>query len=86
MAYQVRKWDSFIENYTMIPVEFDSEEEAIEWAKTYIEEDDYDPFYEEMQIFVDTLTLGAWQMVGYMNLDDYDIDGNEIYKFEECFC
>ena len=86
--YQVRKWDSFINNYTMIPRDFASRDEAIEFARIYIEENmggDYDPYYDEMQIWVDTLTLGTCQMVGYMNLD-FDENGNDIYEFEECFC
>lgn len=89
MAYQVRKWDSFINNYTMIPRDFDSKDEAIEWAKEYIRENmggDYDPYYDEMQIWVDTLTLGTCQMVGYLYLDESDEYGDEVFEFEECFC
>lgn len=87
MAYQVRKWDSFYNNYGMIPKDFDSRDDAIEFCKEYITENlggDFDPFYDEMQVWVDTLTLGAWQMVGYMEVNCDECDELE-FEFVECF-
>lgn len=88
MAYQVRNWDSFYENYAMIPREFDSREEAIEFAEEYIREElggAFDPFYNEMQVWVDNLTKGAWQMVGYIEVNCDECD-ELVFEFEKCFC
>ena len=82
MAYQVRCWDAFFQNWCMIPEEYENRERAIFRA---IELSDYydcgENGSEEMQVYVDDLGMGTMQMVGYVELNE---DGQ--FVFEEAFC
>jgi len=74
--YMVRGFDlSFIKDVCDPCEFFDSEDDAIEWAKDYMQECGND--WLELQIYAKAITLGAWQMIGVVTSD---------YEFEECFC
>lgn len=83
IMWQVRKWDSFYNDWTMIPENFDSREDAVKRACELARELDDD--FEEIQVHIECLGGTAFQMVGYIDFEQDD-DGKFEPYLEECFC
>ena len=78
-CYSVRCWDSSINNYTMIPISNRTFEDAVTIARGIaVFHDTMENGTEEMQIWVDTPTLGTAQMVGYLAYEPDDPVSDEF--------
>lgn len=72
----VRGWDtSFIQDVCDPCEFFETDKDAIKWAEDYM--DECTDNFLELQVYVKTLTLGCWQMIGFVER------GSE---FEPAFC
>lgn len=84
--YMVRVYDAAENNYSeLYPNHFDNREDAIEYAigltKGFIDAG-YD--YLEADVFVKTLGLNEYALIGYVSYDCETWDKNNI-EFVECF-
>lgn len=85
--YMVMVYDAFSNCYLYgYQLFFDDEDSAIEAAKAVTEgfiEQRID--YLEADVFIHTLGMGDYQMIGYISYDcdPWDI---ESIEFEECYC
>ena len=85
--YSVRCWDAFYETYTMIPVTNLTFKDAVTTALGLaLFHDTMEYGNEELQVWVDTLTRGCAEMVGYVEYDPDDEESNEYgFIYRELF-
>lgn len=83
-CYSVRCWDSFYNTYTMIPISNLSFKDAVTTARGIaVFHDTMEDGTEEMQVWVDTPTLGTAQMVGYLSYEPDD-PASDDFGFVYC--
>lgn len=70
MRFQVRRWDSFYQEYNMIPDSMDTIDEAFDRAvERAIDTLDSGFWYmDEIQVWVDDELMDGWRMVGYIDM------------------
>ena len=88
-SYSVRVWDSFYNTWVMIPETGLTRDEAIKRAIELSDEyDSGENGTQEVQVWIDCLSLNTAQMVGYVAWDylDDSLDFEEGWVFHPSCC
>lgn len=87
-CYEVRCWDSWLNDWSMQSVTDLTFENAVKWALSLalFRDTMTEDGTEEVQVWVRTYTLGCSEMVGYVEYDPDDDSANENgFVYREMF-